>query len=510
MLNELRPPPGILPGPPPDGRAETRFGRNFSVAIQLRASLRSKKDNCSQLQGLFSREILAKAVEGKKSTVWSLDGRSVIEPPRPYMAISHVWSDGTGTGAWRDGEVNKCLYEFFQRIAKQFQCDGIWWDTLCIPKEKTLREKALRKIQINYERTRITLVHDCFLRNWNWDQETACFAILMSPWFSRGWTALELAKSRKVKVIFKGPYGPLIKDLDEEILAKEGDPSSPRKKASKIIEKLRNKITTLNNLLTVLSQRYTSKPKDRAIISGVLVDVDLLPNNSQKNIWQQDIYKRILMKIRKVSTGHLFHNSAPIAKVNWCPASLFDMPTTNSEELLSVTEALDLIGKWRCITTTDIPEDRYIWKGIHPLIEKQLKCHLQTSGEGNIFLLSECRTKSGDKSSTWPVDKALLVKERTPEIPCYQYIGAVYFHPALTEKDFSKGVEEIVKVTLLGDPERMAKLDGNYSEAKKKQLKQTRNDSQVYPYPHISRLEGTCWYANVVLCSGSLRRQRGA
>ena len=44
MLNELRPPPGILPGAPRDGRAETRFGMchgELSVAIQLCASLRS-------------------------------------------------------------------------------------------------------------------------------------------------------------------------------------------------------------------------------------------------------------------------------------------------------------------------------------------------------------------------------------------------------------------------------------------------------------------------------------
>ena len=46
MLNELRPPPGILPGAPSDGRAETGFGMCYwellsKLAIQLRASFRS-------------------------------------------------------------------------------------------------------------------------------------------------------------------------------------------------------------------------------------------------------------------------------------------------------------------------------------------------------------------------------------------------------------------------------------------------------------------------------------
>jgi hypothetical protein len=99
------------------------------------------------------------------------------------------------------------------------------------------------------------------------------------------------------------------------------------------------------------------------------------------------------------------------------------------------------------------------------LIKEQLKLYLQSPDKGKYFLLSECQTESGDKSSTRLVDKALLVKERTPETPCYQYIGAVYFHPALTEEDFSKGVNKI-KVTLLDDSECMVKPDESASKAK--------------------------------------------
>ena len=85
--------------------------RDFT-AVEQRHECKTK--NCFQLQDLSSREMLTKAANDGKSTVWSLDGYSMIEPPRPYMAISHVWSDGTGTGAWRDGEVNKCLHSFFE------------------------------------------------------------------------------------------------------------------------------------------------------------------------------------------------------------------------------------------------------------------------------------------------------------------------------------------------------------------------------------------------------------
>lgn len=88
---------------------------------------------------------------------------------------------------------------------------------------------ALSNIQSNYANARITLVHDRYLHECEWvDAGSACFAIVMSPWFSRGWTSLELAKSYKVKVLFKSnSHGPVIKDLDEDILAKDGEPSSP-------------------------------------------------------------------------------------------------------------------------------------------------------------------------------------------------------------------------------------------------------------------------------------------
>ena len=70
-------------------------------------------------------------------------------------------------------------------------------------KRKAACSKAVVYIWRNYEDVRITLVHDCFLRNWEWvNLEVARFAIIISLWFSRGWTSLELAKSRKAKVLF--------------------------------------------------------------------------------------------------------------------------------------------------------------------------------------------------------------------------------------------------------------------------------------------------------------------
>ncbi|KFY85967.1 hypothetical protein V500_07988 [Pseudogymnoascus sp. VKM F-4518 (FW-2643)] len=386
-------------------------------------------EKCGLLTGLFSKHKLKEAAENRRSTVWSLDGMSMIDFPRPHMAISHVWSDGTGTGSWRDGEVNKCLYRFFRDIARRFQCEGIWWDTVCIPSEKAARNIAIQNIQSNYENARITLVHDCFLRNWTWiDAETACFAILMSPWFSRGWTALELVKSRKVKVMFGGLHGPVIKDLDEEILAKDTDHKASKSHifATGLIRALRDGVTTLNDLLTVLDSRHTSWPKDLAIISALLVDVSIASNHPNEDTWQQDIYQRILLKFGAIAPGHLFHNSPTMShEFNWCPSNLYYMPRDSSDPSLAITPEGDLIGQWIVIATNSSLREMFSWNSTHPLIKEQIlsalkhpdKCLLLVDSLGN------------------HQDKALLVtvveKEPREEQLCLQYVGAVYFHPAM-------------------------------------------------------------------------------
>ncbi|KAF9771026.1 hypothetical protein IL306_011349 [Fusarium sp. DS 682] len=449
--------------------------RDFT-AVQQRHECKEKQ-RCRRLQYLFSRDTLEAAAENEKSTVWGLNGKSMMEPTRPFMAISHVWSDGTGTGTWPDGEVNECLYTFFRGIARQFQCEGIWWDTLCIPRGKAARTKAIHKIQSNYQDARITLVHDCFLRSWEWHPETACFGILMSPWFSRGWTAVELANSRKVKVIFRGPCGPLIKDLDEEILANRGE-TGPRKEASDIIKNLRKGITVLDDLLTVLGPRHTSWPKDIAIISGLLVGVT--PTE-----WQQDIYKDILRKMGSLSPGHLFHNAATMLEVSWCPTSLLSMPIAHperadssradSDRSLRIAENWDLIGKWNVIPVNTNLREKCFWNGTHALVKA--KAHKALTHPDKCRLLAE--------PGVGLVDKALLVKVienggASRPLGC-QYVGALYFRPAMPTQDIKEHIAKkgkdltVREVTLLGDPN-----DGTTPGAKGGK-DQKHSNSDIFP-----------------------------
>ncbi|KLP05965.1 Uncharacterized protein LW94_10017 [Fusarium fujikuroi] len=434
--------------------------RDFT-AVQQRHECNDAK--CIQLRGLFSRVILEQAALAGASTAWDLTGKVLLAQGQPYMAISHVWSDGTGTGAWRDGQVNQCLYWLFQDIAKQLQCKGIWWDTICIPKEKAARNKAIRTIQDNYRDARVTLVHDCFLRNWEWHPKTACFGILMSPWFSRGWTALELANSRKVKVIFKGPYGShVIKDLDEEILCNDDAEDLPRREATAIIKLLRVAVernsrdndtdsgykSNLNNLLMVLGSRHTSWPKDMALISALLTGV-------QAAELQQDTYQRILITVRHLFHGHLFHNSATMSKsFRWCPTSLFSMPLQQPQSLnasmpcLTISADGDLQGKWRLSQPGPKIEENLLWgDNTHPLIRRRIKRALEQHNRGD----KRCYVLAEPKDGR--IDRALLVMERgeneTEEPIDCQYVGAVYFREPLSDEEWVTKM-----VTILGDGDK--------------------------------------------------------
>ncbi|KAJ5740278.1 ankyrin repeats (3 copies) domain-containing protein [Penicillium malachiteum] len=418
------------------------FSRRDFTSVQQRHECSNSQ--CAHLRVSFRAKLLEDAVNNEQSTAWNLKRTAFLKSDSFYMAISHVWSDGTGTGSSGDGSLNECLFQFFVDIATQFQCDGIWWDTLCIPRQKAARTKAIRKIETAYENARFTLVHDCFLRNWAWDPESACFAILMSPWFSRGWTALELLKSPKVKVIFKGfNGGPLIKDLDEEILAKEVDPESPRKEASQIIRRLRyGAISTLNDLLNVLQSRSTSWPKDIHIIAALLMDI--APVYSQ-----QDTYRRILRKVGKILPGHLFHNAVTMSNsFMWCPVDLMEIHPVDTSDTLSLTisDNGDIEGKWRIITLPVDLESKCSIRSIHGLKRLLLKEAL-TRFAAECSLLAEC-----DKPQ---IERALVVREMRKNH--FQYLAAVDFYQSLTlETPFEERT-----ITILSNPQSRVATQSN-------------------------------------------------
>ena len=54
--------------------------------------------SCGHLS--FPLQLLNERVVNGQPTAWKLDEPSLLNSSQPYMAVSHVWADGTGTGIW--------------------------------------------------------------------------------------------------------------------------------------------------------------------------------------------------------------------------------------------------------------------------------------------------------------------------------------------------------------------------------------------------------------------------
>jgi hypothetical protein len=134
----------------------------------------------------------------------------------------------------------------------------------------------MKQLHSQYAKAKYTIVHDKSLVEFPWNNDgSPCLALVFSSWFTRGWTAVELALSKSIKVLF-GPETngrPLIKDLDD-ILAK--DPKTSSKGhwlASQLIRRLRQPISNVGDLLAILSQRVTSWKSYRVKLAGLLARV---------------------------------------------------------------------------------------------------------------------------------------------------------------------------------------------------------------------------------------------
>ncbi|KKO96475.1 hypothetical protein THAR02_11424, partial [Trichoderma harzianum] len=325
------------------------------------------KDNTGSACGqkVFPIELLETAVELGKSTAWLCRSPQLSGPKDPYIAISHVWSDGTGVGVKDGGTVNSCLFNFFAGIAKELKCKAIWWDAISIPSERKARSKAISKMHNSYSNAKFTIVHDRFLLNVPWKEDgSPCLALVLSTWFTRGWTALELIMSKKVKVLFGNPVAgepPVIKDLDSDVLAQSPAVSSRAHwLATSLIQRLRKPIEDISDLLAVLSPRSTSWARDRTIIAALLAGVP----NCDFTVGESIITSKILEYVGKIPYTCLLHGKPTMrdsGPYSWCAATLDDMPvetssdvqggvTSKSQALLDIDEDGAIERKWYCRT----------------------------------------------------------------------------------------------------------------------------------------------------------------
>ena len=346
---------------------------------------------------------LSTAVHNNQTTAWPIadlmkNVSKNLAPsyPNTYIAVSHVWSDGTGVGIGKPGDVNECLLSYFVNVATQLNCDGIWWDTICIPLEKEARRIALSLMHQNYENAKHTVIHDEYLLQTPWAEDgSPAVALVLSPWFTRGWTALELSVSQSVKVIYGGPKDPkkhVLKDLDTDILP-QSICSIGHQCASEIIQHLRGKPASLASIFKVLGIRTTSWARDRIMIAALLARTKDFDYSDS----QTETMRKILVMFRQVPLRFLLHGHVTLARAggcSWCPSTVLsselslstDKDEDRDDDVVDVDHEGAACVTWYYHTIEDTPV-RYIKPhSLHPSVELRIYHALQTPE--NCFLLN--------------------------------------------------------------------------------------------------------------------------
>ncbi|KAL9616375.1 MAG: hypothetical protein Q9160_008749 [Pyrenula sp. 1 TL-2023] len=399
---------------------------------------------------------------------WAIDdhglNRHIISPVEAYMAISHVWSDGTGGGMKRSGYVNHCLFAYFADFAKRLGCKGIWWDAISIPTNRDARRTAMNTMLANYENASVTLVHDEELANFEWrDDGSPAVALVLSSWFTRGWTAAELYASRThpVKVVFKCPRTgrPLLKDLDNDVLALEcqgnvsqsveasdsttGENFSSQGHliASEILRQLRRSngaqsresssidgtsMSDLRTLLHIVRSRITSWHRDRMIIPGLMC----LPSiHFDTSAHSTQITQELMTQFGRINITDLFHSEVPLARFgpwSWCPPSIFDFGQSPGASLDNNAASCRiengrLVGNFEAVLIRK--HDVLVPYGSHPATLNHTRAALSNRSE--CFLLADPSRTDALSLCILAKPVSIIMRGASHVISC-RWLGCVY------------------------------------------------------------------------------------
>jgi hypothetical protein len=177
-----------------------------------------------------------------------------------YLAISNVWFDGIGAGLRQAGYVNSCLFAFSENalsLSDVKESGG----TTSIPEDKRARSVAIKQMNTSYRLAKCRLVQHNYLLNSPWTEDgTPCLAILLSPRFSRAWTATEFAALQEVWFLFKDSpvKGWTMKHLNDDILVQDRMTASlGHLLAFDFLETLWNKygVESISRLVAVMKTR---------------------------------------------------------------------------------------------------------------------------------------------------------------------------------------------------------------------------------------------------------------
>lgn len=222
-----------------------------------------------------------------------------------------------------------------------------------------------------------------------------------SPAAGQRWSCTYASES--VKILFADEHGsPVIKDLDDDLLASEWDPFAHPAwmEVSAVIRRVRKRSfwmgtgRPISHILSILNNRYTCWSQDRLLIAGLMADMGMDTRRNQKSasvavriehgqyaLDQADNTKAILKRLEFITQSSLLHGEVTISQSgpwSWCPLSFFDLGLPTPYEMI-VELQLDgeyegyLRGTWYStkVQESDVPRLKPLYDHLATLVRIQ-------------------------------------------------------------------------------------------------------------------------------------------
>ena len=273
-----------------------------------------------------------------------------------YTAITHVWADGLGNP---DGNtLPRCqfsrLYSLLDTLSDRTEGlslarnawtrfskkDSVylWMDTLCIPREKTLRRKAINLMYSVYQKaTKVLLLDESLLSiSSKRPMEELCFRVTVSPWMRRAWTLQEGALASTLFVQFED--GPLHIESAIESLARRTSGTESYNITLmescitlRYVQSCRPGMddTQLTLVHSGLIDRSTTHEEDKELCMAIMLACDMQPIQEAKG---EERTKRVYEQMEFVPDSFFWHRHACLSfpGFRWAPKNLWSTGASGS------------------------------------------------------------------------------------------------------------------------------------------------------------------------------------